>query len=69
MVKVWPSTVAFPAGIWSKSLVQDITGGGYPMTRHLGSLIFFPLSAYIGPEETEMFGRAASKQHKRGVGY
>ena len=59
MVKVRPCTVALSLGSWSKSLVQDTTGGGYPMTRHSGCLRSFPLSAYIGPVGRKMSGRAA----------
>lgn len=58
IVKVWSLTVAFFPGSSSKSLVQDTTGGGYPITWHLGSTTSLPLSAYIGPGEREMSGRA-----------
>ena len=32
------------------------------MTRHLGSLASFPLSAYIGPAGREISGRAAHEK-------
>lgn len=45
MVNVCPSTTAVSVRIWSKRFVQDIAGGGYPITWHLGSLTVLPLSA------------------------
>ena len=63
IVKVCPSTALLPVGSLSKSFVQDITGGGYPMTPHSGRLISFPISAYIGPGTREMSGRAVIDEY------
>lgn len=62
IARVWFCTVALPRGKLPDSFVQDITGGGYPMTWHRGSLTSFPLSAYIGSAGRETSGRALSEK-------